>query len=83
MVETLKLGQLLDREAARITFSAYPEIKSALVDYAGIYGRTYGTKENVAELILFMLESFINADPGFKRVRRELGQASPSPHKGK
>ena len=72
-----------DREAARITFSAHPELKSALVDYAGIYRRTYGTKENVAELILFMLEAFINADPGFKRARRELGQASPSPHKEK
>ena len=72
---TLKLDRLPDREAARITFTASPELKSALADYAEIYRRTYGAKENVTELIPFMLEAFINADPGFKRARRELGDA--------
>ena len=69
---TLRLDRLPDREAARITFTAKPELKSALADYAEIYRRTYGTKETVAELIPFMLEAFINADPGFKRARREI-----------
>ena len=75
---TLKLDRLPDREAARITFTASPKLKSALTDYAEIYRRSYGAKESVAELIPFMLEAFINADPGFKRARRELGEAPKS-----
>ena len=78
---TLKLGKLPDREAVKITFTASPELKAALNDYAEIYRRSYGQKEGVAELIPFMLEKFMNADPGFKRARKQLegGPASSSP----
>ena len=74
----LKLDKLPDREAAKITFTASPELKAALTDYAEIYRRTYGHKEGVADLIPFMLEAFMNADPGFKRARKALGDARPS-----
>lgn len=73
---TLKLDKLPDRESAKITFTADPELKAALNDYAEIYRRTYGQKEGVVELIPYMLDAFMNADPGFKRARREL----KSPH---
>ena len=75
---TLKLGQLPDRNAVKITFTASPELKSALGDYAEIYSRTYGQKEGVAELIPFRLEAFLNADHGFKRAQKQLedGRAS-------
>ena len=69
---TIKLGQLPDRSPVKITFTASPELKSALGDYAEIYRRTYGQKEGVAELIPFMLEAFLNADHGFKRERNQL-----------
>ena len=75
---TLKLDKLPDREAVKITFTADADLKSALNDYAEIYRRTYGNKENVADLIPFMLDAFINADPGFKRARRELTAAEPA-----
>lgn len=75
---TLKLDKLPDREPAKITFTASPELKAALGDYAEIYRRTYGHKEGVADLIPFMLEAFMNADPGFKRARKALGDARPS-----
>ena len=75
---TLKLDKLPDREAVKITFTASPELKAALNDYAEIYRRTYGHKEGVADLIPFMLEAFMNADPGFKRARKALGDARPS-----
>jgi len=73
---TLKLGQLPDRNAVKISFTASPELKSALGDYAEIYSRTYGQKEGVAELIPFMLEAFIGADYGFKRARKQLQTTS-------
>lgn len=75
---TLKLDKLPDREAVKITFTASPELKAALTDYAEIYRRTYGHKEGVADLIPFMLEAFMNADPGFKRARKALGDARSS-----
>lgn len=75
---TLKLDKLPDREAVKITFTADAELKAALNDYAEIYRRAYGQKESVANLIPFMLEAFMNADPGFKRARKELENARPS-----
>lgn len=82
---TLKLDKLPDREAVKITFTASPELKAALNDYAEIYRRAYGQKESVADLIPFMLEAFMNVDPGFKRARRQLeeSRASSSPSQGK
>ncbi|PKP68210.1 MAG: DUF2274 domain-containing protein [Alphaproteobacteria bacterium HGW-Alphaproteobacteria-5] len=75
---TLKLDKLPDREPVKITFTASPELKAALGDYAEIYRRTYGHKEGVADIIPFMLEAFMNADPGFKRARKALADARPS-----
>lgn len=37
--------------------------------------RTYGQKEGVAELIPFMLNAFMDADPGFRRARKELSES--------
>lgn len=78
---TLKLDKLPDREAVKITFTADAELKAALNDYAEIYRRTYGQKETIAELIPFMLTAFMDADPGFKRARKQLAETrtqSPS-----
>ena len=69
---SLKLERLPDRNPAKITITVGPELKSALDAYAEIYRRTYGQKESVAELIPFMLDAFIAADPGFKRARKAL-----------
>ena len=75
---TLKLDRLPDRESVKITFMADPHLKAALNHYAEIYRQTYGQKEGVVELIPFMLKAFMNADPGFKRARRQLETARPS-----
>ena len=75
---TLKLDKLPDRETAKITFTADADLKAALNDYAEIYRQTYGKNESVAELIPFMLDAFMNADPGFKRARKQLETARPS-----
>ena len=75
---TLKLDKLPDRQAVKITFTASPDLKAALNDYAEIYRRAYGQKESVADLIPFMLEAFMNADPSFKRARRQLDEARQS-----
>lgn len=79
---TLKLDRLPERSPSKITITVAPDLKAALDDYAEIYRRTYGQKETVAELIPFMLESFVGADAGFKRARKALEDepaAKPSP----
>jgi len=73
----LKLERLPDREAVKIAFTADAELKAALNDYAEIYRRTYGQKEGVSELIPFMLNAFMDADPGFKRARKQLAETRP------
>ena len=75
---TLKLDKLPDRASVKITFTANADLKAALNEYAEIYRCTYGHKEGVAEIIPFMLEAFMNADPGFKRARKALADVRPS-----
>jgi len=74
----LKLNKLPNREATKINFTANAELKSALQDYAEIYRQTYGGKETVADLIPFILDSFISTDHGFKRARKGLTSLRPS-----
>ena len=68
----LKLAQLPDRIPVKLTITLQPDVKKALDDYAAIYSRTYGADEPVAELVPFMLESFLKADAGFRKGRKDL-----------
>ena len=68
----LKLAQLPDRIPVKLTITLQPDLKKALDDYAAMYSRAYGADEPVAELVPFMLESFLKADAGFKKGRKEL-----------
>lgn len=72
----LKLTQLPDRIPVKLTITLLPDLKKALDDYASLYARTYGAEEPVAELVPFMLESFLKADAGFRKGRKEL-EAEP------
>jgi len=72
----LKLTQLPDRIPVKLTITLNPDLKKALDDYAALYARTYGAQEPAAELVPFMLESFLKADAGFRKGRKEL-EAEP------
>jgi hypothetical protein len=72
----LKLTQLPDRIPVKLTIALQPDLKKALDDYAALYARAYGAEEPVAELVPFMLESFLKADAGFRKGRKEL-EAEP------
>ena len=72
----LKLTQLPDRIPVKLTITLQPDLKKALEDYAALYARTYGAQEPVTELVPFMLESFLKADAGFRKGRKEL-EAEP------
>ena len=72
----LKLGQLPNRETTKITFSASAQLHDLLDTYAEAYEREYGQREKIADLIPFMLETFIQSDKAFQKSRRESGSPS-------
>ncbi len=72
----LKLAKLPDRTPVRIIINVSPAINQDLAAYADAYRQTYGTEESVAELIPFMLESFLAADRGFAQARKAGTPAS-------
>ncbi|NGO53031.1 DUF2274 domain-containing protein [Allomesorhizobium camelthorni] len=67
----LKLRKLPDRKLAKITISVSAELRQALSDYAALYQEAYGDSETVAELIPFMLETFLESDRAFAKARRD------------
>lgn len=77
----MKLGKLPDRTLVKMTVVLTPGLAQRLREYAVFYEETYGNKEEVAELIPFMLEAFLDSDADFKRGgkkrhRESMGAAS-------
>lgn len=66
----LKLGRLPDRTPVKLTITLGAELHQTLKDYADAYQATYGSTEQVVDLIPFMLEAFVQSDKGFVRTGR-------------
>ncbi len=66
----LKLGKLPNRTPVKIAITVSPDLDQALRDYAAIYRATYEEAESVADLIPFMLTSFLDSDRSFARARK-------------
>jgi len=65
----IKLAKLPDRTPVKLTFSASPDLKQALDEYAALYSATYGEGEPITELIPQMLALFLASDKTFRRSR--------------
>ena len=63
----LKLAKLPDRTPVKLTITLGADLNQALKDYADLYQVTYGTAEQVVDLIPFMLDAFLQSDRGFIR----------------
>jgi len=74
----MKLAKLPDRTPVKMTVVLAPRLAQRLREYAEFYAETYGDKEEVAELIPFMLEAFLDGDSDFKRATRTGGVKDPS-----
>ena len=72
----LKLTRLPDRTPVKMPIQVSPVLFAELQDYAAVYAQAYGKEESVANLIPFMLESFLAGDTGFKKARRALNGGS-------
>jgi hypothetical protein len=65
----LKLRRLPDRTPVRITLAIPPELHRLLEEYAAVYREVYGAEETVADLLPFMLRTFLEGDRAFQRAR--------------
>lgn len=77
----LKLAKLPDRTPVKITITVKPTLNASLQTYAELYRETYGDSETVAELIPYMLQSFLDADRNFAKAfrRRDPGNSQAAP----
>ncbi|MGH6870447.1 MAG: DUF2274 domain-containing protein [Rhizomicrobium sp.] len=73
----LKLAKLPDRKPVKLTIMLQPETNTALQAYAAAYREAYGEDEEVAELIPYMIDSFLSADRGFAKVRKNGSGDTP------
>ena len=71
----IRLAKLPDRAQVRLTINLGPDLHRALGDYAAAYEAAYGERESVAELVPFMLASFLEADKAFARRRKSPAEA--------
>ena len=67
----LKLAKLPDRTPVKLTITIGAELNQMLKEYADVYQTTYGTAEQVVDLVPFMLEAFVQSDKGFFRTGRK------------
>ena len=67
----LRLPKLPDRTPVKFSITVGPQLAHALRDYRDLYQATYGTAEDITELIPYMLAAFLESDAGFKKTRRE------------
>ncbi|WP_028349825.1 DUF2274 domain-containing protein [Bradyrhizobium murdochi] len=63
----MKLAKLPDRTPVKMNVVLAPSLAKRLCEYADFYAESYGSKEEVAELIPFMLEAFLDSDADFRR----------------
>jgi hypothetical protein len=74
----MKLSKLPDRTPVKLATTLTPSLAARLRDYADFYADTYGTREEVADLVPFMLEAFLDGDADFRRASRAGGAKDSS-----
>jgi len=70
-MKKVKLARLPDRVPVKMQVTLPPDLAARLRDYADLYAETYGAREEPADLVPFMLESFLRGDAGFRKAMRE------------
>lgn len=67
----LRLSRIPDRTPVKIAIAVMPDLHQSLSDYADAYRQAYGQSETVADLIPYMLQSFLESDRAFARSRQK------------
>ncbi|KGT73204.1 protein involved in integration/excision of ICE Tn4371 family [Bradyrhizobium japonicum] len=67
----MKLAKLPDRTPIKMSIVLTPALAQRLREYADLYAETYGNKEQVTDLIPFILEAFLDKDTTFRRKQSD------------
>lgn len=70
----MRLAKLPDRTRVKMNLVLSPGLAKRLQEYADFYAETYGSREEVADLIPFMLEALLDGDADFRRASRACGE---------
>ena len=81
-MKKVKLARLPDRVPVKMQITLPPDLAASLRDYADLYAETYGAREEPADLVPFMLESFLRGDAGFRKAMHEKAGKEESAHAG-
>ena len=73
---SIKLQRLPDRTPVKMTIAVSPELAERLAAYAEAYEAAYAQRESAADLIPFMLASFLDSDREFARRQRARSTAN-------
>jgi hypothetical protein len=74
-MKKIKLAKLPDRVPVKLTVTLPSQLAARLRSYADLYAEQYGTREEPAELVPYILDAFLRSDAEFQRVIREPGSA--------
>ena len=74
----MKLGKLPDRTPVKMNVVLTPSLAKRVREYADFYAETYGNKEEVVELIPFILEAFLDGDTAFKKEKKKVNGTKSS-----
>jgi hypothetical protein len=69
---SLKLGPIPDRKPVKLSLSLAPDVHAALIDYAAIHAREYGSDVGPRDVASLIVERFLGRDSQFKRMRKSL-----------
>ena len=70
-MKKVKLARLPDRVPVKMQVTLPPDLAARLRDYADLYAETYGVREEPADLVPYMLNSFLGSDADFRKAMRE------------
>ncbi len=72
----MKLAKLPDRTPVKMNVVLTPSLAKRLREYADLYAETYGNKEEISELIPFILQAFLDSDAGYKAKLKDCKRKS-------
>jgi hypothetical protein len=70
-MKKIKLAKLPDRVPVKLTVTLPSQLAARLRSYADLYAEQYGTREEPAELVPYILDAFLRSDVELQRAIRE------------
>jgi hypothetical protein len=67
----MKLAKLPERNRIRLIVQVSADLHDRLTAYAELYEKTYGNREEIAALVPFMIEAFLDDDKSFGKPAKK------------